>query len=184
MQNREIKYWLISDTHFGHEAMKEYCDRPEGFEKLIFKGLERIKPDDILIHLGDICIGNDEEWHDKLKEQTCFKKILVKGNHDKKSNSWYLNHGWDFVCDQFKDELYGKKICFSHKPVVWDGEYDANIHGHFHNSDHRRKEPELFAIKNGYQKLIAVEYTDYKPVTLRSVIEEYEKVFRKAHLDS
>lgn len=166
-----MSIYLITDTHFNHkEAMCNWCGRPDNYEDLIFKSFLQLKENDILIHLGDICIGGDEYWHEKLSGIKC-KKWLIKGNHDRKSNTWYLNHGWDFVCDQFRDKYFGKLIMFSHKPVVWDGEYDINIHGHFHNSDHRRNEPELMAIKNGYQKLLAVEYTEYKIVSLEKFIK-------------
>ena len=165
-----MNYWLITDTHFGHKAMLEYCGRPENFsEKILHNLITQVKPNDILIHLGDICIGNEVEWHNRLNSVQG-KHWLVRGNHDKKSNTWYLSHGWDMVCDQFRDKYFGKIIMFAHKPVVWDGEYDINVHGHFHNSDHRRQEPELLAIKNGYQKLLALEYTNYQPVMLKKFI--------------
>lgn len=165
-----MNYWLITDTHFGHEAMLEYCGRPENFsEKILHNLITHVGENDILIHLGDICIGRDEEWHNRLREVKG-KHWLVKGNHDRKTNTWYLSHGWDMVCDQFRDYYFGKIVVFSHKPVIWNGDYDINIHGHFHNSDSRRHEPELVAIKNSYQKLLAIEYTDYQPVKLRKFI--------------
>ena len=161
-----MNIYVISDTHFNHtQKMIEYCGRPENFEDLLWKNLEQIHDGDLLIHLGDVCIGNDAAVHGMLMGYK-FKKFLVKGNHDRKSNTWYLQHGWDFVCEEFKDTLFGKNILFSHMPRVWDGVYDVNIHGHFHNSDHRRQEPDLFKIHNGYQKLYAPEYLDYKPIKL------------------
>lgn len=164
-----MKVYLITDTHFNHDKLIEYCSRPAGFSDLIWEGLEDLPRGCTLIHLGDICIGKDEEVHKRLMSYDC-KKILVKGNHDKKSNHWYLAHGWDFVCEQFSDTYFGKRILFSHKPIVWDGEYEVNIHGHFHNTDHRRLEPEFLAERNGYQKLLAIEYTDYKPVLLEKFL--------------
>lgn len=150
--------------------MIPYCGRPEGFEQIILDELRKVLlPTDILIHLGDVCIGNDAEWHRKLIELPG-KKWLIKGNHDHKSNSWYLRQGWDFVGDAFRDTYFGKNILFSHVPHYWDGWHDLNIHGHFHNTDHRRTEPELQERKNGYQKLLALEYTDLKPVLLKNFI--------------
>ena len=178
------RIYLISDTHLGHKHMLEYCGRPKNFSELLIANLARLDATDTLIHLGDVCMGEDEEWHKLMDKHIKCTRILVRGNHDHKSSKWYYDHGWDFVCKQFKDKFFGKEVLFSHKPQVWDGEYEMNIHGHFHNSDHRRQEPELLAIKNGYQKLIACEYTDYKPVLLRSVIEEYDTVFKDAHLYS
>lgn len=165
-----MKIWLITDTHFGHKAMQEYCGRPEGVEDLIFKNLKVVSDHDIVIHLGDVCIGNDAEWNDAFNRNVNGKHWLLRGNHDGKSNSWYMGNGWDFVGEQIKDKYFGKKICLSHYPQYWDGWYDLNIHGHFHNSDHRRYEDEMKFRKNGYQKLLAIEYTDYKPVLLESLL--------------
>jgi calcineurin-like phosphoesterase family protein len=160
-----MRYYIISDTHFNHKQMVEYCGRPENFNEIIWKNLEQLNDNDILIHLGDICIGGNKEVHERLSKFK-FKKILVKGNHDHKSNTWYLEHGWDFVCEEFKDTLYGYNIVFSHKPVVWDVQYDINIHGHFHNS---KQEP-----KNKYQELYSPELQDYKPVELEKFINNID----------
>jgi calcineurin-like phosphoesterase family protein len=172
-----MKIYLITDTHFCHEKMVEYCNRPGNFDYLIWQGLKKLPKDSLLIHLGDICIGNDLLVHLDL-QRLPFKKILVKGNHDKKSNSWYLKNGWDFVCDKFEDTYFGKKIVFSHVPAADDGEFDINIHGHFHNTLHRllqgkyvvdgekeRNERDLMVLTPKH-KLLAIEYTDYKPILL------------------
>ena len=58
-----MNYWIVTDTHFGHNKMYEYCDRPIGFEDKILKQIKhKVKSDDILINLGDICIYRDEYW--------------------------------------------------------------------------------------------------------------------------
>ena len=165
-----MKYWLTTDTHLGHFNMVEYCGRPENFSEIILRNLHQcIKHEDILIHLGDICIANDTKWHLQLLNIPG-RHWLIRGNHDKKSNSWYLEHGWDMICQQFEDHIFGKTIMFSHKPVVWNGKYEINIHGHFHNTDLNKHEKELVSIKNGYQKLLALEYVNYMPVTLEKFI--------------
>lgn len=179
------KVWLITDTHFGHKKMIDYCNRPEGFEDVIFDNLSSaINEDDILIHLGDVNIGQDYYWHTLFHDDICGKHILVKGNHDNKSNHWYLNHGWDFVCDHFSDIYFGKKILFSHAPMKADN-YDLNIHGHFHNAlprlqkgewkadgEKERNEQDLLNLLSGKHKLLAIEYTNYEPVLLENFIKE------------
>ena len=102
------KYWIITDTHFGHDSMMKLCGRPEGFSEKILINLNRtVHCPDVLIHLGDICIGKEEYWHSELMKWACCKKWLIRGNHDKKSDMWYLNHGWDFVAEM--QELVTKK---------------------------------------------------------------------------
>ena len=165
-----MKYFIISDTHFNHvEKMCKWCGRPKDYEKKLWKALDDLPDDCTLIHLGDVCIGNDERVHNRMGTLR-YKKILVKGNHDKKSNTWYLNKGWDFVCEQFSDTIYGKRVLFSHKPAKFDGKYEINVHGHFHNTTHRSQEPELVEIYNELQKLYACEYEKYTPVSLESFI--------------
>lgn len=176
-----MKIYLITDTHFNHDKMVEYCGRPQNFDELIWESLLNLPKNCILIHLGDICIGNDVFIHDCIKDLP-YKKILVRGNHDRKSNNWYLEHCWDFVCDKFQDTYFGKKIMFSHVPAIDDGGFDINIHGHFHNTLHRllegkyvvdgekeRNERDLRVLTPKH-KLLAIEYTDYKPVLLETLI--------------
>lgn len=165
-----MKIWLTTDTHFGHDMLIQY-GRPADFTEQIFKKLEVIEVGDMLIHLGDFCIGKDEEWTERyFKQLQGVKHILVRGNHDCKSNSWYLDHGWPMVCNSFSFEMFGKNIMFSHYPIAWDGYYDVNIHGHFHDTDHRRFEPQFTKILNGYHKLLALEKTNYQPVLLRTFL--------------
>lgn len=168
-----IDIWVISDTHFGHEKLKEYASRPDGFEEKILKSLSdtiSAEREHIIIHLGDVCIGQDEYWHERLSYVHC-KKWLVRGNHDKKSLSWYLSHGWDFVADEITLNIYGKRVCFSHRPISDFStgiRFDINVHGHCH-ADNHRNEGGLH-----YQRLVAVEHT-YAPVLLRSILEKKHK---------
>ena len=165
-----MNYYIITDTHFGHKKMLEYCGRPENFEDIIKNNIRNIiTQNDILIHLGDVCIGNDKK-HNNFFGNIGYKTILVKGNHDKKSTTWYMNNGWDFVCDRFDLVLGGKRISFSHKPIEYDGMFDVNIHGHFHNSDYRKYEESLASVLTEKHKLLALEYVDYRPINLLKLI--------------
>ncbi|MDD4601502.1 MAG: metallophosphoesterase [Negativicutes bacterium] len=166
-----MNIYLTTDTHFGHKKIIEY-GRPKDFEERIKKYLKNtIHSDDLLIHLGDVCIGNDIANNKWFKENLKCKTYLLRGNHDKKSLAWYMDNGWDVVADRIDIEMFGKKICFSHMPIAWDGYFDINIHGHFHDSDHRRLDPEFNKILCGYNKLLALEYTNYQSVNLRNFIK-------------
>lgn len=187
-----MKIYLTTDTHFGHDKMVEYCGRPKDFGKRIMEGLDIIEPNDILIHLGDFCIGNDEAWHRIFYEEVEGKHWLIKGNHDHKSNEWYIRNGWDWVGAKFQDKFFGKNIMFSHTPIRYEIErsglyttdsFDINIHGHFHNNLHRlqegkfvvegekeRNEIDLANITPRH-KLLSIENTNYQPVLLESFIK-------------
>lgn len=172
-----MKIYLITDTHLGHDAMIKYCKRPRNFEQLVFKHLKNtLTEKDILIHLGDVCIGRDEYWHEELMKIPGIK-WLIKGNHDHKSNHWYIEHGWNWVGKQFTDTFFGKKICFSHMPQYYkisnndESNYDLNIHGHFHNNAHRSEEMEMKARADFRQQSVSLEYNNYRPITLESFIQ-------------
>jgi len=168
--------WIISDTHFFHDKIIEYCNRPKNHTNKIFKNLMAIPEKDILIHLGDISIGREIEVYEKFIKPLKCTKILVKGNHDRKSNNFYLEHGWDFVCYSFSDTYFNKKILFTHFPKHTDG-YDFNIHGHLHSNVYKweqlTKENKNFI--NERHLLFAVESTNYRPMKLNYIIDKFEK---------
>jgi calcineurin-like phosphoesterase family protein len=161
--------YIITDTHFGHDMLRDTALRPADFEERIWKNLLAMKEDDLLIHLGDVCMGNDSYWHNLIVKHIKARMVLVRGNHDSKSDTWYYEHSWDFVCDSFSLDKFGKKILFSHEPVPNHG-LDVNIHGHWHNNDHRIQ-PEFKEWYNDSYKLLALEDIDYKPVNLQKFLK-------------
>ena len=169
-----MKYYVTTDLHLGHKAMKRFCNRPDGFEEKIFKNIENtVGEKDMLIVLGDVCLRNEEFWHgvvfDIIK---CGKKILVKGNHDVKSYSWYYDHGWDFVCESYCVDFYGHRIVFSHKPIKI-GDHTLNIHGHFHNNTFRKCEIELQKVYTDKHYLVSIENTNYMPLNLLNIVTDF-----------
>lgn len=163
-----MNYYVIADTHFGHNKMPELCGRPEDFSERILRNIANtVGISDVLIHLGDFCFYNEVEWHDRFMEACKGRTWLIKGNHDKKSTSWYLDHNWDFVADEVKMEMFGKVICLSHKPALYRTDFDVNVHGHLHNSEHRVYDIDV--AKDRY-RLITCEHS-YTPISLRRLVE-------------
>jgi len=162
--------YITTDSHFNHERVKEYCGRPENYESIIWSELYNLTEEHLLIHLGDICWYDNIEIHKKIAELRC-RKVLVRGNHDKKSDHWYLEHGWDFVCDTFQITRHKKKVLFSHKPRAWDGYFDINIHGHLHNSQHNMGN-NLLGIQRHGQYLVCIEDLNYKLIKLDTILKE------------
>lgn len=159
--------WIISDTHFNHDNIIKYCNRPMDFEGQILDNLKIIdSSNDILIHLGDICIGDDLTWHKILNNLWLGKKWLVRGNHDRKSFSWYMEQGWDCVVDKIELNIYGKHLWLSHKPIKDIPQDVLNIHGHHHNVPHH---PEDWWVTDNH-KLFCLEH-HYKPIKLRDFVE-------------
>lgn len=173
MEKEEKKtknYWLVSDTHFNHTKLEEWGGRSGDWQEKLWKGISSIPKGDILIHLGDICIGEDSVIHESIALLKC-KKILVRGNHDKKSAQWYMDHGWDFVVDSMELIFQGHYIYFSHRPAPPMFHYTMNIHGHTHGNMHRSEEYLAYYDKE-YHKDISPELVGYQPLRLDSLIKK------------
>lgn len=168
------KIYVSSDLHLGHSKMPEYCGRPENHSEIILANLEKMRGD-IIINCGDICIGKDDYWHTRLMlAMDGFKrKILVRGNHDRKTSTWYRDHGWDDVVDDMVLAMgkYGR-VYFSHKPTEKEvaNKYSTanyNVHGHWHNKDHSADIPWY---DKKFHKKISCEDFDYKPILLTDLL--------------
>lgn len=172
-----MKYYITTDTHFGHGMLVREGYRHEGFEVDILKNLSDVSGD-VFLHLGDVCMGRDKHWHGEFMKvvKPNFKKcILVRGNHDTKSYSWYYDNGWDFVCDLMRLRVNGKELVFSHRPIITEEhetvsyhDVDINIHGHLHgkgNASHRTVE----GYRDGFHYDCAPDVHYYKPVSLDTI---------------
>lgn len=128
--------WLISDTHFGHENIIKYCDRPfhstaEMDEYILEKWNSVVKPGDKVYHLGDVYMGSGENAWNVLK-RLHGQKRLVLGNHDDPKASpitrWFRKIS---VWRDFKEH----GLVLSHIPLhpssIKKGR--INVHGHIHN---------------------------------------------------
>lgn len=171
-----MNYHLISDTHFNHTKLSDWGGRSGKWQEQLIAGLREIPKEDTVIHLGDICIGQDREVHEMLFNDVhgallsqVKNTVLVRGNHDKASLQFY-NERWGFVCDAFALETMGHRILFSHRPRHPDGDnYTHNIHGHTHGNLHRAEEYIAWYDK-GFHIDISPELVGYKPITLENLM--------------
>lgn len=182
-----MNYWLISDTHFYHAKLDEWGGRPDGWQEKLWDGIRAIPAGDTLIHLGDICISGDAETHQSLFElgrtddpllmrrgaAFDLKRILIRGNHDKKSAQWYTEHGWDFVCDGIELIYMGHYLHLTHRPARPQGNTTWNIHGHTHGNMHRSEEYNEFYSKE-YHIDISPELVGYQPLRLDTLMKKYK----------
>ena len=150
-------FYVIADTHLGHETFKKNGLRPKDYEEQIFFNWTRlVKAEDSVIHLGDVVEEGNREMLEKFLSLPG-KKILIRGNHDTDIVAEALQRGANFSCEELVMTFAGMKILFTHKPK-YRHEYDVNIHGHLHT------------IRTlSAQKLflpIALEYMGYAPLAL------------------
>jgi calcineurin-like phosphoesterase family protein len=169
-----MRIWITSDTHFSHKGALKW--RPRDFEKQIKEHLKKnIKSEDLLIHLGDVSLGDEHPNHHWFKQKLHCRTVLVIGNHDKRTVNWYMNNGWDFACATFSMKFQGLNILFSHIPQDFDKNfYDLNIHGHLHENNHRKQELD-FNVDDKSFFLISLEFSKYQPIMLDEIIKQYER---------
>jgi len=169
--------YVISDNHFNHWNINKYCNRKfknlgEMNNTMIRRWNNTIREEDLVINLGDIVFTQGKSRNIfKIIKHLNGRKILVKGNHDRKSYSWYLTHGFDFICEKFYWYYNSKKILFihdSHKAELHDlRKCDYIIHGHTHQKGkmvRRRKNCTLINV--------SVEQIHYTPLLLIKLLHK------------
>ena len=126
---------LIADTHFGEDNILRYENRP--FEntdqmdaELISRWNTAVNSSDTVFLLGDFgAEGYESEVLSKLNGT----KILIKGNHDTKSNETYRGFGFAEVYD-FPIIVQGFWILSHDALYINENMPYANLFGHVHNS--------------------------------------------------
>jgi len=77
-----MNIYLTTDNHHDHERMYTECGRPKGYEFKILKAIRNtVRPDDLLINLGDFCWKKDAYWHEQYMLSAKSKIWSVIGNH-------------------------------------------------------------------------------------------------------
>jgi len=179
------RVWLTADTHFSHEVMIDKYGRPfknatEMDSKLIKAWNNCVAPNDTILHLGDLSIvcGDKIGFINATKMQQILNglnghKVLIKGNHDKKSNAWYMKVGFDNVCDAM---VISNNI-FTHTPVKRElmQYFKYNFHGHHHANVSER-----YRKSDGYV-CVSVERTKYQPVLLNGLLKDLNNVVKPNH---
>lgn len=158
---QKSKRYLISDTHFSHKNIIEYCNRPFGSleemnECIIRNWNTVVNPDDIVYFLGDFCKGNNCVLTELLGQ-----KIFIRGNHDK--------HFPHFMYSYQKLTYRGIKFVMVHDPGDVGRARGIRhhqgwvIHGHLHNNEpllYPHIHPENCSIN------VSVEMINYTPINL------------------
>ena len=173
-----FRVWVTTDSHFFHTALSQEFGRPVDFQDRLVRAWRRsVAASDLVIHLGHVVVGSrkDEVDAHELIASLPGRKWLTLGNHDKRGFGWYMRHGWDALATAYMLELFGERILLSHEPRAWDGWFTVNIHGHFHDTDHRLHEPQYLGVLDERHRLLALEHVGYAPVLLKTFVEAHRR---------
>lgn len=166
MGDKELDYWFTSDTHWGHQNIIDYENRPfqtveDMDEALIENWNACVKPGDTVYHLGDVFFRKNTPTMKAIMDRLNGDKILRMGNHDRESVTKYLHLGFQKV---YKQDLivskFAKPMILSHYPVEDELTLNSfkarNVHGHTHSQNGY--------LDQYYFKCVSVELTNYRPL--------------------
>jgi calcineurin-like phosphoesterase family protein len=146
-------WWFTADLHLGHAKIIKHVSRPfkdvnEMNATLINEWNKHVTPQDVIVHIGDFCLGSYAEANQWMA-QLNGNKIFVYGNHD---------HWWKGA----KKYAYHKKIgkivyvyCCHFPYRTWPRSTTNgwNLHGHCHNN--------LEPLANQYDVGVDHAYADF-----------------------
>lgn len=182
--------YVIADTHFYHNNIIKYCDRPfRDIEKMnefmINKWNSVVSNEDIVLHLGDFGFGSKEQLTNICQQLNGYK-ILLKGNHDlRKGNEFFIDCGFKEVYKNKKmllTEILGipqdfiktnSDVILSHYPMAVP-DNKLNIHGHIHNT---KLDTEQFKEENHI--CVSVEMINYEPINLFELVNEWRDNYER-----
>jgi len=165
--------WFISDTHYGHENIIRYCNRPfssvdEMDEVLISNWNAKIGPQDIVYFLGDFAFAHQTRVRELLKVLNG-NLYLCRGNHDKPLNSFhsFFTEVFDLKTIHVMDDTApnGKQpVVLCHFPLLsFDRQFHGSIHlhGHCHGN---------IAYDNKVRRVdVGVDNWNYSPVSYSEI---------------
>lgn len=176
--------WFISDTHFGHDRILRYCNRPfvdvnDMNETLIRKWNETVPADGIVFHLGDFGFGNARDT-DSILRRLNGTKYLILGNHDMKNVRQSYMVLFAHISQQMTIRVGGQSIILNHNPFLcYGGSYRDTwqLFGHVHSGpmnntglDHPRLQ-HLFP----RQYDVGVDNNGFRPVSFAEVKKRIEE---------
>ena len=160
--------WFISDSHFFHNNIIKYCNRPfKSVEEMNMKMIESwnsvVKKNDIVWHLGDFALGpNQKKTIPELVSKLNGRINLVLGNHDHNAVKFYYDAGFHRVYD--RKVIINDFVILSHAPLMFNNENCPffNIYGHVHDS-------EMYKTFTKTSCCACVERHDYKPISWKTI---------------
>lgn len=133
-----MKYFGIADTHFNHENIIKYCNRPfssvkEMDEALIKNWNKVVSNKDTVFHLGDVALSS-KDYIASIVKRLNGRKILILGNHDNWSEQAYRDMGFHTV-SRFPI-VWNDFFLLSHVPLqLSETTPYFNFYGHVHNDE-------------------------------------------------
>lgn len=167
--------YFTSDLHLGHQNVIRLCQRPfRDVEQMNATLLQRwnevIKSHDTIYILGDLTMKLSLDEANHMISQLKGKKILVRGNHDKK----YDEKLFEEICD-YKELKYQKHFfVLSHYPFLeWNHSFRGAIHLHGHQH-HDATYNQSMKKQGIYRYDVGVDAHDYRPISIDEILKFFD----------
>lgn len=176
------KIFFVADTHFAHENIMKYCNRPfktieDHDRELIKRWNEKIGKNDIVFHLGDFAFAS-EKYIKEVLEQLNGVKYLIFGNHDwKRMTKSICNRYFEDVSQQMVIRIDDRLVYLNHFPFLcyagsWRG-LDASfqIFGHVHSGPNSSQGLDHDRLKNLFptQFDCGVDHNNFYPYSWEEI---------------
>jgi calcineurin-like phosphoesterase family protein len=137
-----MKTWITSDLHFGHKNIMSFCPETRARFRndvdymnsaMVEEWNAKVEPGDLVYILGDVAfMSGSDAGRTMLRLNGT--KILVEGNHDKKTlkDATFFN-AFKEVHKYLDINYDGHKIVMFHYPIAeWDQMHRGALHFHGH----------------------------------------------------
>lgn len=161
------KIYFISDTHFNHQNIIKYCNRPfssaEDMNNSIINNWNNIIDEsDIVYFLGDLSLGkNVEDTYLYLSKILKGNIIVLRGNHDRSNST--LSKYFTVIEQGYRFHYKDYNFILSHQPLFENQipkDY-INIHGHIHDK----------IIKSKYHINVSADVIGFSPISVDNIID-------------
>lgn len=88
--------YFTADLHLFHRNIRRWYPDREDENTIIQIWNSQVRSDDIVYVLGDLTFGSHEQTH-RTTSSLNGRIILVRGNHDRRSPTWYRRLGIEVV---------------------------------------------------------------------------------------
>lgn len=173
--------WFTSDTHFSHNNIIRYCERPftniqEMNEKLIHNWNSVVNENDIVFHLGDFGFDSIENLRN-IRNKLNGTIYLIRGNHDWKTINKHNENIFDGVFQQLIIQVDGQKIYLNHYPFLCysgstkEGKMSVwQLFGHVHSKKGMNgMDKDRLGVLYPTQYDVGVDNNEYKPISFNEV---------------
>lgn len=175
--------FFTSDTHFNHENVIRFCNRPfesieQHDETLIDNWNRVVGKNDVVFHLGDVAFGTINKW-EQIIPRLNGKIHLIMGNHDIRNvmNQTRLWNLFESVQFQKYISIADRQIILNHFPfLAYGGTYRdvpvIQLYGHVHSGPRCTIGRDIPRLVNTFacQYDVGVDNNEFTPVSFEQIL--------------